>query len=31
MYVKVTEINKDKTQLLSTLDNFVKVIPHIML
>ena len=32
MYVKITDINKDKAQVVSNLDNFVqKVIPHIML
>ena len=32
MYVKITDINKDKAQVVSNSDNFVqKVIPHIML
>ena len=28
MYVKITDINKAKTQVVSNSDNFVKVIPH---
>ena len=31
MSVKITDIYKDKAQVVSNLDNFVKVIPNIML
>ena len=31
MYVQITDTNKDKAQVISNSDNFIKVIPHIML
>ena len=31
MYVKITDIDKGKVQVISNMYNFVKVIPHIVL